>query len=148
MKDDYVEVCLRMIEGTLRKIDFRSEASVSTCVVPKAYGTGFDSSKTESAVDLGPAESLAMRYGIGARLYPMDLRLEGEATVIGSSRTLAAVGTGSTIREARAISEALAAEVAGPLRYRADLAGPADIKKSRTHIDRLRKAHGASARLP
>ena len=31
----------------------------------------------------------------------MDLRLEGEATVIGSSRTLATVGTGSTIREAR-----------------------------------------------
>ena len=56
MKDDYVEVCLRMIEGTLRKIDFVARPR-SLLAWSKAYGAGFDSSKTESAVDLGPAEN-------------------------------------------------------------------------------------------
>ena len=40
MKDDFVEVCLRMIEGRLRAIKFSNRASVVTCVVPEEYGTG------------------------------------------------------------------------------------------------------------
>ncbi len=137
MKDDYVEVCLRMVEGTLRGIEFRREASVTTCVVPDAYGTEASHSRSPKAVDLRPAEKAADRFKGRAHLFPMDVRVDGHRTVMGGSRTAAAVGVGDTIHDARLASRSVAAKVSGAVRYRADIASAADIEKSRRRLERL-----------
>ncbi|MDA4122479.1 MAG: hypothetical protein OK456_04770 [Thaumarchaeota archaeon] len=140
MKDDYVEVCLRMIEGTLKGIEFRREASVTTCAVPEAYGTDTRHPQFPTAVDLGPAEKAADRFKGRAALFPMDVRVEGRRTLMGGSRTAAAVGLGDTINAARLVSRSVAAKVSGPVRYRADIASAADIEKSRRRLERLTRS--------
>ena len=39
MLDDYVDVCYRMVDGSLKGIRFSRKASVVTCAVPLGYGT-------------------------------------------------------------------------------------------------------------
>ena len=139
MQDDFIEVCLRMIDGRLRTIKFSKQASVVTCVVPEEYGTGMASPKQNRFVDLSAAYRLQESYGDRLRVYPMDLRLEGSgATLMGSSRSVAIVGVAPSIEEAREVSMLGAEAVRGPVRIRKDIASASDLQKSIDHMAALR----------
>jgi len=140
MRDDFVEVCLRMIEGRLRAIRFSERASVVTCVVPEEYGTGKEPPGVARPVDLSAAYLLQERLGEALRVYPMDLRLEVDGTtVMGGSRSVAVVGIGGSLEEAREISALGAGAVRGPVRARSDIASREDIRASEDHMDALRR---------
>jgi len=139
MQDDFVEVCLRMIDGRLRNIRFSNRASVVTCVVPEEYGTGVGSPERERSIDLSAAYALQKRLGDRLRVYPMDLRLmSGGATALGSSRSVAVVGVARSIQDAREVSILGAEAVRGPVRMRKDVASARDIEKSVHHMRALR----------
>jgi len=143
MQDDLVEVCLRMIDGKLRAIKFSKQASVVTCVVPEEYGTGVPSPKRERLVDLGAAYDLQKSFGDRLRIYPMDLRLHrNDTALLGTSRSIAIVGVGPSIEEAREVSMLAARAVRGPVRTRKDIASEFDIRKSTDHMKALRMRSG------
>lgn len=138
MEDDFVDVCYRMTDGTLRGIRFRNEASVVTCAVPLDYGTPGISNNNNRKVDLRRAYELCDKYDGRLRVFPMDVRLKDGKTWIGTSRSVAVVGTGDSLDTAREISLQGVGLIDGPLRHRSDIASKSDIWASLEHLRLLR----------
>ena len=146
LKDDFVEVCYNMRDGNLRKVNFENQATVVTYKVPPNYGgyaTVFpdrvDKTKVDTAVDLTEAQKLAEKDD-SIRVYPgsMELR-DGENFALGS-RTVAVVGVGDSIQEAREKSlQGLGAIEGGALWNRNDIAAKDHIDKSIKHMEELRR---------
>jgi phosphoribosylamine--glycine ligase len=138
IEDDFVDVCFRMLEGSLRSIRFSKKASVVTCAVPKEYGISQPAPREPESIDLSGAYALQGRVeGLG--VFPMDVRLEGGATWLGSSRSVAVVGTRPSLEAAREVSLAGIDELRGHLRSRRDIASAADILRSVDHMGALRR---------
>lgn len=140
MKDDLADVCFRMIDGTLRGVQFSRQSSVANCAVPVAYGTSDPTSQAVESINLRPAYDLEKKYEGKLRIFPMDVRLEHDRTYIGTSRSVAVVGIGSTIEEAREISLSGTRKLVGPLRNRTDIASKPSIEGSKDHLRSLRAA--------
>jgi phosphoribosylamine--glycine ligase len=146
LKDDFVEVCYNMRDGNLGKVNFFDKSTVVTYKVPPNYGgyaTVFpdrvDKTKVDTAVDLTGAQQLAEKDG-NIRVYPgsMELR-DGENFALGS-RTVAVVGVGDSIQEAREESlEGLGAIEGGSLWNRNDIAAKKHIEQSIKHMAQLRR---------
>ena len=141
MKDDFVEVCYKMVDGNLRNINFHKKASVVTCAVPNGYGTG-SAIAPGAEIRLAKAEKLAQALGGNLRVFPMDVRAEGQRNVMGTSRSVAIAGISDSVEEARTISLEGTIALEGPLRHRSDIAGRADIARSEAHLRGLRSRIG------
>lgn len=146
LADDFVEVCFNMLDGNLRKVNFKEAATVVTYKVPPDYG-GFstkfpdrvDKNEVETPIDLMEAQKLVAKQG-NIRVYPgsMELR-EGENYALGS-RTVCIVGIGDDIEEAREISLGGIGEIkGGALWNRTDIAAKEHIKASVKHMEKLRR---------
>ena len=105
LKNDFVDVCFRMIEGNLSRIECEEKATVVTYAVPMDYGGYRVKYSGDKRVDLSGAYALKEKYGDNLRVYPgsMELRKDGYTYALGS-RTVCTVGVGETIEEAREIS--------------------------------------------
>ncbi len=147
LKDDFVEVCYNMLDGNLRKVNFRKKATVVTYKVPPNYGgysTMFpdqvDKNEVDTPIDLTVAQKLVKERGDSVRVYPgsMELR-DGENYALGS-RTVCVVGIGEDIQEAREASlEGIWAIKGGALWNRNDIAAREHIEKSVGHMEKLRR---------
>ncbi|MCW4016221.1 MAG: hypothetical protein NWF06_07620 [Candidatus Bathyarchaeota archaeon] len=147
LKDDFVEVCYNMIDANLRKVNFKSKATVVTYKVPPDYGgysTKFadkvNKAEVGGAVDLSGTQKLVKNDSEAVRVYPgsMELR-EGETFALGS-RAVAVVGIGDTIQDAREQSlEGIAAIKGGALWNRSDIAVKSHINQSIRHMEELRR---------
>jgi fusion protein PurCD len=94
----------------------------------------------DTAVDLSVAEKLAKNNSDRIRVYPgsMEVR-DGENFALGS-RTVAVVGIGDTIQDAREKSlEGIREIRGGALWNRSDIAVKAHIDKSVKHMEELRR---------
>lgn len=140
LEDDPADLCFRMIEGTLRKVRFRRQASVVTCVVPSQYGISETAGNSDGEIDLFRAITLQKEHDQSVRVLPMDVRVEGGKAVHGSSRCVAVVGIGEGIEEARDFSLVAAQQIGGDLRYRDDIASEEDRVRSCNHMNALRTA--------
>ena len=147
LKDDFVDVCYKMVDGTLRNVNFRKQATVVTYKVPPDYG-GYavkfpdqvNKAEVDGAIDLSGATKLIKTNAGKIRVYPgsMELR-DGENFALGS-RTVAVVGVGDEINEAREKSlEGIAAIKGGALWNRNDIAVKAHIDNSVKHMEELRR---------
>ena len=143
---DFVEICYNMIDGNLGKVNFKKQATVVTYKVPPDYGgyaTVFPDKinvEDETSIDLSGAEKLVQNKPNNYRVYPgsMELR-DGENFALGS-RTVAVVGIGDNIEEARNRSlEGIAAIQGGSLWNRNDIALKAHIAKSVKNMKELRR---------
>jgi phosphoribosylamine---glycine ligase len=142
MLDDYVDVCYRMVDGTLKGIRFSNKASVVTCAVPLNYGTSSPQPPGE-AVNLDRAFALEKRHEGDLRVFPMDLRLdETGLTVMGTSRSVAVAGIGASIEEAHGVSVEGVRALGDKFRFREDVGSEADIARSREHLRGVRKPAG------
>jgi len=148
LRDDFVDLCFKMVEGTLTRIDLEKKASVVTYKVPPNYG-GYaevfpervNRSEIGTPVILDEAERLSSKYGDNIRIYPgsMELREDGKAYAL-RSRTVCVVGVAEDVQSARDISlEGLAAIKGGALWNRTDIASEEHIRKSMRHMEQLRK---------
>jgi phosphoribosylamine-glycine ligase len=135
-----------MRDGNLRKVNFLNKATVVTYKVPSSYGgyaTVFpdrvDKTEVNTAVNLTEAQKLAKKDG-SIRVYSgsMELR-DGENFALGS-RTVAVVGIGDDIQEAREKSlDGIGAIKGGALWNRSDIAAKEHITQSMKHMEELRR---------
>ena len=139
--DDFVEVCYRILDGALKSIKFGRTASVVTCAVPSSYGTAAPAPAADGSIDLSGAYGLSERSMGRVRVFPMDVRIEGGECLLGRSRSVAVVGLSSTLEGARRASLRGAESLAGPVRWRKDIASSSDLRRSRDHLRSLRRAN-------
>jgi phosphoribosylamine--glycine ligase len=146
IKDDFVDVCLKMVNGNLNSVAMEKSATVLTYKVPPDYGgyaeahpEAVDKSAINGPVDLSKAEALTKKYGSKIRIYPGSMELRDGKIYALKSRAIAILGIGETIEEARQISqEGAQAITGGALWNRTDVASKQHINKSISHLEKLR----------
>jgi phosphoribosylamine--glycine ligase len=147
LKDDFVDICFKMIEGNLTKIELVKAATVVTYKVPPSYGgydealpTAFDKNEVGKPVDLSKAYGLHREFGNDIRIYPGSMEKRNGDVFSLKSRAICAVGIADTVEAAREISvKGLVAIRGGALWYRTDVASESHIRKSRKHLRKLRR---------
>ena len=147
LKDDFVDVCFKILEGNLTKVEIERKASVVTYKVPPNYGGFIDifpqlvrKEEIGTPVDLAQAYRLAEKYGENIRIYPASMEIRNNETFPLRSRTVCVVGIGENIETARKISlEGIKAIKGGALWHRNDIASKEHIEKSIRHMETLRR---------
>jgi len=142
LKDDFVEVCLKIIEGRLRGIEFEKMASVVTYKVPMTYGGYKNEYAGDNLIDLTKAEGLEEAHGGRFRVYPASVELRGDRCYALGSRAVAVFGAGESIQLARDLSLEGITAVKGPLWNRSDIASEGHLGNSIRHMEALRKGVG------
>jgi len=146
IKDDFVDVCLKMINGNLTDVALEKSATVLTYKVPSDYG-GYaevhpdlvDKAAINAPVDLNKAAALTKKYGNRIRVYPGSMETRDSKNYALKSRAIGILGIGDNIEEARQISQEGAKVISGgALWNRTDVASKQHIAKSVTHMDKLR----------
>ena len=139
LKNDFVDVCFRMIEGTLSRVECTKQATVVTYAVPMDYGDYRRTYSGSRKVDLSGVYALREKYGDNLRVYPgsMEVRENGDTYALGS-RAVCTVGIGDTIDEAREISLDGIRSIDGALWNRGDIAAPHYIERSIKKMKELR----------
>ncbi|HVP27264.1 MAG TPA: hypothetical protein VMT26_06330 [Candidatus Bathyarchaeia archaeon] len=147
IKDDFVDICFRMLEGNLTHIELEKMASVVTYKAPPSYGgyaeafpTLVDKNEVATPIDLAEAYGLSKKYKDRICVYPASLEQRGNKVFALKSRAVAVVGVGDSIETARQISlEGVNAIKGGALWHRTDIASKQHIEKSKRHMDTLRR---------
>jgi len=147
LKDDFVDVCYKILEGNLTTVNLEEKATVVTYLAPPNYG-GYASafpdhvktSEVNQSIDLIEAEKLSAKYDDNIRVYPASMEIRDDGNIYAlSSRAVCVVGIGDSIQVARDISlEGVRAIKGGALWHRNDIASREHIKKSIEHMSRLR----------
>lgn len=146
IKDDFVDVCFKMIEGNLSGVGLEKAATVLTYKVPPDYGGYMDFYPGKVAkfdigapVDLSKAYELSKRSGGKIRIYPGSMELREGKTYTLKSRAVGVLAIGDSIEEARQLSqEGAKAITGGALWNRNDIATKQHINKSISHMEKLR----------
>ena len=146
IKDDFVDVCLKMVNGNLNSVAMEKSATVLTYKVPADYG-GYanvfldkvDKQAVNSPVDLAKVEAFSKKFGDKIRVYPGSMELRDGKNYALKSRAIGILGIGGSIEEARQISqEGAKAITGGALWNRTDVASKQHIAKSIRHMEQLR----------
>jgi phosphoribosylamine--glycine ligase len=146
LKDDFVELCYRMLEGSLKGVDVGGYATVATYKVPPSYGGYMEAypervrrDEVGTPIELNEAERLASLHGGRMRIYPGSVELRDGKIYALRSRAICVVGIGDSIEEARSISlEGIEAIRGGGLWNRTDIASREHIGRSIAHMEMLR----------
>lgn len=146
LKDDFIDVCFKILEGNLTRIELEKAATVVTYKVPPNYGGYMDKfpdlvNKDEigKPVDLAKAYELDKRYDGKIRVYPASMEIRKSETYALKSRTVCVVGIGDNLKTARRVSlEGIKAIKGGGLWHRTDIASKQHIEKSIRHMAELR----------
>jgi phosphoribosylamine--glycine ligase len=146
LKDDFVDICYRILEGNLAPIALEKAATVVTYKVPPNYGGYADEfpqlvkeEEIGKSIDLTAAYELNEKYSDKIRVYPAAMELRnGEAYAL-KSRAVGVVGIGEDIEAARQISmEGIEAIEGGALWHRTDVASKQHVEKSIRHMEELK----------
>jgi phosphoribosylamine--glycine ligase len=137
MKDDFVDICYSILDGSLIRVQTENKATVVTYKVPPTYGGREKEYTGDRLIDL--QEANAAEHEGNLRLYPGSLELRDNEAYALSSRTVAAVGIGNSIDDARQRSlRGLSLIKGGNLWNRNDVASASSIQKSIQHMQTLR----------
>jgi phosphoribosylamine--glycine ligase len=147
LKDDFVDVCYKILEGSLTRVTLEKKATVATYKVPPDYGgyaeafpNRVNRDEIGTPVNLAKAYELSKKYGDRIRIYPAAMELRERETYALKSRAVCAVGIDGDIETAREVSlEGLKAIIGGALWNRTDIASGKHIEASRQHMAALRR---------
>jgi len=147
LKDDFVDVCFKILEGNLTDVKLEKAATVVTYKVPPNYGEYIDTfpqivnkSEIGKPVDLTKAYELTKKYHDKIRVYPAGMELRNGETYALKSRAVGVIGIDENIESARKISlEGIKAIMGGSLWHRTDIASKQHIDKSTRHMEELRR---------
>src|SRR4030042_7143945 len=147
LKDDFVDVCFKMLEGSLTRVELEKAATVLTYKVPPSYGGYTDAfpkvvgkAAVDTPVDLSKAYALSSKYGDRIRVYPAAMENRNGKVYALKSRAVGVLGVGKDIEEARQISlEGAKAITGGALWNRTDIASKQHLAKSLSHMETLRR---------
>ncbi len=147
LKEDFVDVCFKILEGNLTHIELEKAATVVTYKVPPNYG-GYANTfpnlvkkyEIGKPVDLTKAYELTKKHGERIRVYPASMEVRNSETYALKSRAVCVVGIGEDIETARQVSlEGIKAIKGGALWHRTDIASKQHIEKSIRHMEELRR---------
>lgn len=146
IKDDFVDVCFKMVEGNLSSVGLEKAATVLTYKVPPDYGgfmqvfpTKVNTSDINGSVDLTRANELVKKYSGRLRVYPGSMEIRNGKNYALKSRAIGVLAIGESIEEARQISQEGAKAInGGALWNRTDIASKQHIAKSVSHMEELR----------
>jgi phosphoribosylamine--glycine ligase len=147
LRDDFVDVCYKILDGNLTRIKLEKTATVLTYKVPPNYG-GYSTifpnlvNKEEigKPVDLAKAYALTRKYGERIRVYPASMELRNSETYALKSRAISVIGISENIEAARQVSlEGINAIRGGALWHRTDIASKQYIEKSIRQMEELRR---------
>jgi phosphoribosylamine--glycine ligase len=129
---DFVEICLRIAEGTLkqRHVSFDRKATVCKYLVPIDYPAHPEVGQIVSINEEAVARC-------GAQLFYASVGLKDGQVVTTASRTIGLVGISDTIEKAERIAEQASQYVEGPLRHRRDIGTSALTQKRINHMNSL-----------
>jgi phosphoribosylamine--glycine ligase len=147
LKHDFVDVCLKIIDGKLTRVETEKAATVLTYKVPPSYGGYSDvfpdlvnAAEVDTPVSLSKANSLVSKYRGKIRVYPGSMEIRNGKNYALKSRAVGVLGVGETIEESRQNSlEAARAIEGGALWNRRDVASKQHIAKSLSHMEKLRR---------
>jgi phosphoribosylamine--glycine ligase len=147
LKEDFVDVCFKILEGNLTHVELEKAATVLTYKVPPSYGGYADvfASRVEEVavgtpVDLSKAYALASKYNDRIHVYPGAMEIRDRQVYALKSRAVGILGVGENIEEARQVSlEGAKAIEGGALWNRTDVASKQHIAASISHMERLRR---------
>ncbi|MBI5253621.1 MAG: phosphoribosylamine--glycine ligase [Euryarchaeota archaeon] len=125
LSSDFVKICQKIIDGTLKERDavFEKKATVCKYVVPEGYGIG------SRAGEIISVDEEAIRRK-RALLYYAAVNEENGKICTTSSRSLAVVGTAGSIEEAEKIAESAIANITGEhIYHRRDIGTKALIQR-------------------
>jgi phosphoribosylamine--glycine ligase len=131
LDSDFASVCSNMVEGTLKSVIFRNEASVCKYVVPKGYGSNPSVDTTLEVDEL---------YRQHSNLYYAAVNMDENGIIsTTSSRAAAIVSSGKSISEAEKKCEKGLKHISGNnLFTRHDIAKPDLIQKRITNMETIR----------
>jgi phosphoribosylamine--glycine ligase len=147
LKDDFVDICYRMLEGNISNVNLEEKASVVIYKAPPSYGGYADSfgdhvdkEEANTPVDLSEAEKIGAKHRGGMRVYPGSIEMRGDGLAYAlSSRAVCVAGIADSIQEAREASlDGIQAIKGGALWHRNDIASREHIAKSVEHMTLLR----------
>ncbi len=146
LKDDFIDVCYKMLEGNLLRVELEKAATVVTYKVPPSYGGYLDAfpdlvvqEEIDKPVNLSKANELTKKHGDKIRVYPGSMEMRDRETYALKSRTVCVVGVGGDIETARSVSlEGLEAIEGGALWHRTDIASEEHVVMSKKHMAALR----------
>jgi phosphoribosylamine--glycine ligase len=147
LKDDFVDVCFKILEGNLTRVELKKAATVLTYKVPPGYG-GYadvfpslvDKAAVDTPVNLSKAYELSGKYGENIRIYPGAMEVRESKVYALKSRAVGVLGVGEDIEEARQVSlEGARAVEGGAMWNRTDIASKKHIARSVSHMKRLRR---------
>ena len=129
LKGDLSELCVRILEGDLKRVEFEDMATVCKYLVPRGYPDN-----PEKGVEITVNEP------VGTKLYYASVEESDGKTYISGSRALAVLGKGGTIEEAERIAEEGAYEIkTNGLWYRSDIGKKELIERRVQHISGLKR---------
>jgi phosphoribosylamine--glycine ligase len=139
LRDDLVDLCYAILDGSLTQVRLRRAATVVTYKVPPTYGGRTAPVVGDTEVTLDQAYQLPPADGRRVHVYPGSMTTrDGRAHAL-TSRTVAAVGVAEDLAAARSQSlRGLRAIEGGSLWHRTDIASSAHIARSVEHMARLR----------
>jgi len=131
LKNDFVEVCLAVINGTLNKIklEFESKATVCKYVVPEGYPIA---SVKNQFIEFKPSKEAKHFFGA------IDEK-NGNYLMTGS-RAMAFVGIGNSLTEAEKKAQNAVNLVQGKVFFRKDIGTKELIQKRVNHMKKLMKS--------
>jgi len=146
LKQDFVDVCFKILDGSLTRVDLERAATVVTYKVPPDYGGYSDAfpgilnrSEIGTPVNLNHANELNKTYGDKIRIYPAAMEIRDGKTYALKSRAVAVLGKAEHIEAARQIClSGINAITGGALWYRTDIASEQHINESKKHMEKLR----------
>ncbi len=146
LKQDFVDICYKILEGNLTRVEVERTATVVTYKVPPSYGgyaNDFSSLvkviEVDTPIDLTKADQLSKKYGDRIRVYPASMETRDGQSYALKSRAVAVLGAGEEIEAAREISiEGINAIKGGALWSRTDIGSEEHINESKRHMERLR----------
>lgn len=146
IKDDFIDVCYKMIEGNLLSVELNRVATVLTYKVPSDYAGYMDvfpgrvaMSEQDTPIDFTDAYKLVKKYGDKVRIYPGSMELREGKNYALKSRAVGVLAMGDSLEEARVLSqEGARAIIGGGLWNRTDIATSQHIAKSVCHMEELR----------
>jgi phosphoribosylamine--glycine ligase len=146
LDEDFVDVCFKMVDGKLRDVVFKPQATVVTYKVPPTYGGRLEKFTGDDRVDLSSAYKLSERYVDKMKVYPGSMEFRDGETYGLKSRTVCVVGVADDIPAAREISlEGIRAIKGGSLWYRRDIASREHINRSIENMKKLRMGYVAQS---
>lgn len=125
LKSDFIEVCEKIIAGTLDKAEFENKASVLKYVVPQGYP---ENPKKGDKIEIGEVPA-------GVKMYYGSVDAREDGIYLSSSRAVAFVGIADTIEEAEKLAQSAVGSVKGPVFFRKDIGTKELIQK---RIDMMR----------